>query len=410
MRPNRFLLQPISGGHAAVVAALAFLALSCTGASASPESSRARELATRRGTFTATMTLTGELEAADASTVTVPRLPSWQTTVRWLIADGSEVRAGDKVAELDDGEVASTMEAKRTAAESARHELEQKRADVLADLSEKAFDLEKKRSELAKARIAAAIPADLVSRRERQDLQLRLASAESEHEKSRATHDAAREAAAAEVRNLEIALARAESQLQISEEALEAIVLRAPRDGIAIVEELYWEERKIRTGDAVFVGMGVVTVPLMESLRIRADLWDVDDGRIRIGQEAVATMDAWPDEQFKARIAGVSGVAKERGQQSLRRAFEVTAALDRIDTERMRPGYSVRLDVTTERIPSAILVPREALRLDGTSASAMLADGTERAIVLGACNAQECIAKSGIEAGVKLGRAGKKTP
>ncbi|MHB0971656.1 MAG: efflux RND transporter periplasmic adaptor subunit [Thermoanaerobaculia bacterium] len=391
----------------ALLAVAAVSAMACTGAAASSAPVR-RDLVTRKGTFTQTMTLTGELEAADSSSVAVPRLPSWQTTVRWLIADGSEVRAGDKVAELDDGEVSSSLEAMRTAAESAEHALEQKRADVLADLSEKAFELEKKRTELEKAKIAAALPQDLLSRREYQDLQLRLAAATSEHEKSRETHAAAQKAATAELRNLEIALERAQTRLNTGKEALEAIVLRAPRDGIAIVEELYWEERKIRTGDAVFVGMKVVTIPVMQSLRVQADLWDVDDGRIAPGQEAIATMDAWPDERFKARITSVSGVAKERGQQSLRRAFEVTAALDRIDTARMRPGFSVRLDVVTSRIPAAILVPREAIRLDGKRAFAALADGTERAIILGACNARECIAKSGIEASVKLARAVRK--
>lgn len=390
----------------ALLAVVTAGAMACTRAAADSAPAR-KDLASRKGTFTQTMTLTGELEASDSSSVAVPRLPSWQTTVRWLIADGSEVRAGDKVAELDDGEVASSLEAMRTAAESAKHDLEQKRADVRADLSEKAFELEKKRSELEKAKIAAALPPDLLSRREHQDLQLRLAAATSEHEKSRETHAAAQKAAAAELRNLEIALERAEMRLNTGKEALDAIVLRAPRDGIAIVEELYWEERKIRTGDAVFVGMNVVTIPVMQSLRIQADLWDVDDGRIVPGQEAIATMDAWPDERFKARITSVSGVAKERGQQSLRRAFEVTAALDRIDTQRMRPGFSVRLEVVTARAPAAILVPREAIRLDGNRAFAMLADGTERAIVLGACNAQECIAKSGIEASVKLARARK---
>lgn len=389
--------------------ALAAIALAaCTRASASPDPDGERELKTRRGTFVATMTLTGQLKAADASTVTVPRLPSWQTTVRWLIPDGTEVKAGDKVAELDDGEVASSMESKRSALEQAQHALEEKRADVRADLAEKGFELEKKRSALEKARIAASVPEDLYSRRDYQDLQLRLAAATSEFEKARETYDAAKKASAAELRNLEIARERAAMQLQLGQDALKAIVLRAPRDGIAIVQELYWEERKIRAGDAVFVGMPIVTIPVMESIEISADLWDVDDGRIRAGQRAVATMDAWPDERFTARVRVVSGVAKERGEQSLRRAFEVIAALDRIDTERMRPGYSVRLDVTTERRPGVVLVPREAIRAGDTQAYVTLRDGKEQPIVLGPCNARECVAESGIDAEVRLARPGRR--
>ncbi len=54
-----------------------------------------------RGDFEDRILLTGELEAARAELISVPRVPSWQVSIRWLEADGAEVQKGQKVAELD---------------------------------------------------------------------------------------------------------------------------------------------------------------------------------------------------------------------------------------------------------------------------------------------------------------------
>ncbi len=56
-----------------------------------------------RGTFVNTLVLTGELDAQRGAIITVPRLPMWQTSLKWIATDGDVVREGDRVAELDNG-------------------------------------------------------------------------------------------------------------------------------------------------------------------------------------------------------------------------------------------------------------------------------------------------------------------
>src|SRR6185436_8540608 len=58
-------------------------------------------LRVRRGTFTRDVILTGELEAARGAAITVPSLPQWQSSIKWLATDGVAVKENDRVAELD---------------------------------------------------------------------------------------------------------------------------------------------------------------------------------------------------------------------------------------------------------------------------------------------------------------------
>jgi hypothetical protein len=52
-----------------------------------------------------------------------------------------------------------------------------------------------------------------------------------------------------------------------------------------------------------------------------------------------------------------------------------------------------------------LLIPRAALDLSGTTPRARLAGGNAVDVILGACNAQECVVKGGLSEGETLGHA-----
>ena len=74
-----------------------------------------RESRVHRGNFVNEITLTGELESARGEAITVPNLPSWQTSIKWIADDGAEVKRGDRVVELDNSQFTSGLDAKRQA-------------------------------------------------------------------------------------------------------------------------------------------------------------------------------------------------------------------------------------------------------------------------------------------------------
>lgn len=380
----------------------AVLLVLCAGCfSGKADSPAAGEVRVRRGSFTSDVILSGELEAARGDSLAVPQLPSWQTAIKWIAEDGSTVKAGEPVAELDNSALTADLEQKRQTATQAAQELKQKEGEWEADLEQKQLDVEKKKSEMEKARLSAVVPKDLLSARQFETNEMAFRKAVVEHEKAVEVLRSRRTAVNSERENLMLRIAQAERDIARAEAGISALVLRAPKDGIVVVRD-HWQGRKLQTGDTVFVGFPIAMLPDLDSIRLKAALPDVDDGKIRTGMPVVVTLDGFPDVNYTGRIGAISAVAQESRRASLRRHFDVLIALDKLDMERMRPGLSARVVVRREVVPNALLAPRSALDFSGGKSRAHLANGDAVEVKLGSCNAQDCIVTSGLKEGEKL--------
>lgn len=360
------------------------------------------ELRVRRGAFASDLTISGEVEAARGVTLNVPPLPSWQTAIKWIAEDGATLKAGDPAVELDNSALTAELESKRQALTQALQELEQQRAEWAADLEQKQLDADKAKSELDKAELDTLLPRDLVSTKVYEDYQSAMRRTTVAFEKAVDLLTSRKTAIAAERRNLELRIEKARRDITTAETAIEALVLRAPRDGIVVIRDIPWESRKLQSGDTVFVGMAIAMLPDLETVRVKAALPDVDDGKVAIGMPVTITLDAFPDAPFTGKITGISAVAQESRRQTLRRHFEVLVAFDRLDSARMRPGLSARVIIRRETDGTATLVPRAAIDFSAATPKAHLAGGRKKDVKLGACNAQDCVVLEGLEVGETL--------
>ncbi|HJQ41044.1 MAG TPA: HlyD family efflux transporter periplasmic adaptor subunit [Thermoanaerobaculia bacterium] len=360
------------------------------------------ELRVRRGAFASELVLSGELEAARGDALAVPPLPSWQTAIKWMIEDGSAVRAGEPVAELDNTELTADLEQRRQTLTQTLQELAQNEAQWAADLEQKQLDTEKKKSEFDKAKLQADVPRDLLSARQYEENQNTLRRTQTEYDKSLDVLRSRRVGVGSERGNIQLRIEQARRAIARAEEGIGALVLRAPRDGIVVVRDHPWEGRKLQSGDPVFVGFPIALLPDLSTVRVNAALADVDDGKVAAGMPVTITLDGYPSIPYRGRITSISAVAQESRRMSLRRQFEVLIELDRLDPSRMRPGLSARVVVHREAKPSVLLVPRAAIDFSGAAPQVRLSSGKTQDVKLGSCNAQDCIATGGIEEGSEL--------
>jgi multidrug resistance efflux pump len=395
---RRKLLAPI-----ALFAVLAAPLAGCAGrARAAGEEPVAAELTVHRGDLRTRQLLTGELEAAKAEELIVPRTPSWQIPIRWMEQDGAQVKAGQRVVEFDNSSFTSEIEEKRLSASEAEKDLVRMQAEARSAAAEKEFAVQQRRTDLEKAKVAAAVPPDLLAERELQERQLAVRRAEVELAKAEEDLAAHRKASAADLEVRRISLEKSRREIAEAEKAIDALTLRAPRDGIVLVADHPWEGRKLREGDSVWVGLSVASLPDLSSMIVQAALSDVDDGRVTPGMEVLCTLDAYPGESFHGRVEDVAAVAQEQPRRPLLRSFPVRIHLDRADPRRMRPGMSVRVEVLGAAVKGALLAPRAGLDLDASPPRARLADGRAAAIRLGPCSATECVVEKGLEEGARL--------
>jgi multidrug resistance efflux pump len=418
--------RPRLPAAALVVASLALSGAGCGGAGGEPVARAASDapvasLAARRGDFDHRVLLTGELEASEAVDFVVPRVPSFQVEVRWMLEDGSLVRAGDKVLELDSSSFTTDLEDKEISLSEKLAELERLRAQALLNEREKEFALAQAEAELEKARLDADVPAELRSRREHEEARLALEKAQTAVAKAREDLGSTRETSRSDIAVQRIEIDKSRREIVVARESIDELLFVAPRDGIFLVSDHPWQGRKIQLGDQVPRGTSVARLPDLGSLVVTASLADVDDGEIAVGMPVEVVLDAHPDRVYGGRVESVASIAQEEDSSSSRRYFQVTVLLDEIDRDRMIPGMSVRAEVLSNHREDVLLVPRVALgRIvdsedpgaggsEGETATRRqrvhLASGGTAEVEVGPCDELDCVVREGLEGGTRLAAA-----
>lgn len=343
---------------AAVVSGGLWAGCAETPATADPASAPSGEAAVTHAEaadLPSTFLLTGEVRARTAHPLNVPHTPGQRVQIRWMVEDGTEVRRGDKVFEFENSSFSANMEDMRLQAAEAVNALDRARAEARSAEADARFEVERKRVELEKARVEAEVPEEILSGREYQDRQLALRKALVELAKAEADLAATREAQAAEVAVQRVELERKRREVRDAEETRDSLAVAAPADGVLLVGNHPWEERRLQLGDTVWVGLEVAEIPDLSRLEVQARLSDVDEGRVQPGAAARVTPDAFPDMRLTGTIEEVSPVAREVEGGSLLRYFAVRVALDPVpaaDRERLLPGMSVKVEVPGAPVPT----------------------------------------------------------
>lgn len=364
-----------------------------------------------RGEITERVLLTGELRAGAAVDLTVPMTETWELTVRWLAEDGTTVKAGERVLEFDNSAFTNGLVQKQIAVTEATSALRAYRDVSTVSLSVKQHEVEQARVAAEKAKLLASVPADLLPARTVQDRQLDRTRTELALAKAEKDLAAERQAIALEGKVKQIEVDKAKRAVETAQKAIGELVLKAPRDGVVSIGTHPWEGRRFQVGDSVQPGFVMVTLPdFTQPMEVRAELSDVDDGRVAVGTHGTCTLDAYPAEPLPCEVKELAPVARNKQRQSLRRMFAVSLAIPNKDPDRMRPGMSVKVELVgpTHAGPTA---PRSAItwiadpRGGATrQAGLRLPGGEVRPVTLAGCDAQRCVIASGARTGEEVGR------
>jgi multidrug efflux pump subunit AcrA (membrane-fusion protein) len=384
----------------AVTAMTAIAMCACGGDAMKPRAGggAARHEAVTRGDLTPRVLLTGELKAASAIDIVVPRTESWEISIRWLPEDGATVKTGDRLVDFDNSAVATKLEEQKL--QTLEAEIGYANLVATTALDGDAKLNEQRQSQIAydTAALKASVPADLIPTRDAQERQLDKKKAEIALEKTKQEVEAQRQEASLELRVKQIELEKAKRAIAAAEKTLDDLSIKAPRGGAVVIGVHPWEGHKFRVGDVAQPGMTVLSLPDLDtSLEVRADLSDVDDGRVAVGMTGTCTLDAYPREPIACSVRDLTPVALDKSRQSLRRAFALVLTLAKIDPARMRPGMSVKIELRGKPTPNVLLVPRGSVVRDKSGPRTRVrTPGGLREVTLGACDAQSCVVESGL--------------
>ena len=143
-------------------------------------------------------------------------------------------------------------------------------------------------------------------------------------------------------------VARLKARVDEAESRTAKTVIRAPFSGILGL-------RQVSPGAYVKAGSDIVRLENVSSIKVDFRIPENYLSKIRPNQEIAVKLDAYPGEAFTGRVYAVEPVVDERTRTIAMRA--------RIPNKgfKLKPGMFVRVAVTLDSRPNAVIVPEQAI-------------------------------------------------
>lgn len=302
----------------------------------------------------------GNLQAVRATPIGVPPGAPGPFRIGWLAPDGTHVKAGDVVVRFDPSDIVKQLAEAQDDEKTSGLQIEKQRIQGRAEAENLDRTAELAREELENARQFQKKDELIYSRNEivESDIDQQLAREKEQH--ARSSKRARQKLSGTELELLAISRRRAEHRIRQSRQALQALEVKAPHDGVLVLRRDFRGE-PVRVGDTVWMGQPLAEIP--DPTRMEAEVYvlEADAGGLAPGKRAEVILESRPDQVIPAEIRRVDALAKPRLRGSPVQYFAVTLGLARTDPGIMKPGQRVRATLFLEEREEALAVPRQAV-------------------------------------------------
>jgi len=288
-----------------------------------------------RGALTAAVSATGTLNPVVS--VQVGSQVSGQ--IKEILVDfNSTVTQGQLIARIDPETFQHRVRQAEADLDAARSAVNVQRAQQLqakVNLMEAERDFERKKTLVEKNFISSA-----------------------ERDKAQTTLDAARaqaQVAEAQAKNSEALVRQREAQLAQAKVDLDRTAIRSPVDGIVV-------KRSVDTGQTVAASLQApelfIIAKNLTDMQVETSIDEADVGRVRLGQKATFTVDAFPGRSFEGEVMQVRKAAQVVSNVVTYTVI-VSAANPNLN---LLPGMTANVRIVTAQKDSVLKVPNAALR------------------------------------------------
>jgi HlyD family secretion protein len=329
----------------------------------------------------------------------------WQFQIVNLVAEGKQVKPGEQLITFDAQRIRDDLQRFQNELDQANKELEKTRTQI---------DLE--RQELLTRLAAAENNYEKLKLKQTRDLRIDVLN--KVEEDRLAFEQAGREVAAIKERlewhkksseaTYQIIVSkktRAENKVNEIKKGMENFQAKADRDGV-VIYKTKWNGDKFRVGENVWMGQSILEIPDLNTIIAEAYVPEVDIGKIKTGQRAEVTIDAFPDKVYSGSVKSVGTLVRPKAWDIPNKILDIQIALDQLDISIMRPSMSVKAKVETSSVENCLAVPLKAVRT--TAEGSMIKVKTdqgwrEQRVKLGESNGPEVVILEGLKAGDRIG-------
>ena len=195
----------------------------------------------KRTDFVRSVRLTGTVEAVQATAITAPRLMGQNQNsliIMRMINAGTTVKPGDPLVEFDRQEQLRNALDRRAELVDFEQQIKKRKAEEVAARATDDSTLKQAESSLEKARLEL-VKNDMLPKIQAEKNTLAFEEAQARLKQLQETYELKRQAAAADIRILEIRRDRAETNMKQAESNAERMLITSPLPGVAVIKTTF---------------------------------------------------------------------------------------------------------------------------------------------------------------------------
>lgn len=360
----------------------------------------------QRGQFDIIVTTTGELQAENSTDITGPEftqsrmIRAMDIKITDLVPEGTEVKEGDYVAELDRTSFDNSLKDELERLTTYETNLEVKILDTAVTLSNLRDNIKNLRFAVEEAHITLQEskyePPTTIRQAE-----IALDKANRSLEQSIRGYELKVEQARSDMRTIKNQLTEQRQRVADLQKVLSKFVITAPSSGMVIY-------KRDRTGTKRKVGSSispwdnvVATLPDMTSMISKTYVNEIDVSKVKMGQKVEILVDAFPEKKYTGTVTSVANIGEQLPNADAK-VFEVLIKVDGTDLI-LRPSMTTGNKIVTKTINDVTYVPLESVMTGADSIPFVyLKNGVRQIVVLGESNENNVVVEQGIEPGTQI--------
>jgi multidrug efflux pump subunit AcrA (membrane-fusion protein) len=356
----------------------------------------------KKGDFKVTVTTTGELRARKFVQVLGPNSQAaqvYQSKITWMVPEGTVVKEGDKIAELDRGPAAQRLATVTLDVQKAQAEFTNASLDSTLNLAiarEEVRTAEYALEEKKLAKDQAQYEAPTIKRQAEIDYE----KAQRALEQSKRNLDTKTKQAVAKLSIAGADLGRRQNDQKMVQDAIAGFTVNAPSPGMVIyVRE--WNGKKKGVGSQWQPwDPAVATLPDLTQMESQTYVNEVDVRKLAVGQKVNISLDSDPTKKLAGSVTSIANVGEQRPNQDSK-VFEVKIEIAQADTT-LRPGMTTSNAIEVAATSNVLSIPLEAVSIDSGYSYVYKRSGrsvVRQMIETGAMNDNEIVVRQGLAEG-----------
>ena len=359
-----------------------------------------------KGDFEIAITSAGELRAENSVDIKGPEIAqrgdmrSMDIRIQDLVPEGTEVKEGDYIAQLDRSNFDNTLKDIIEYIAEQEKKLEIKLLDTAVTLSDLRDYI------LNQRYIVEADSVTLVNSKYESPSKIRQAEINFDQSKRTLIQNERKYGLTLEQMKFQINYQRAVIARMIRrkndyEEVLSNFTIRAPSSGM-IIYRRDWRGNKRKTGSSINPFDRVVaTLPDLSSMLSKIYVTEIDISKLNAGLKANIIVDAFPKNTFNGYVTSVANIG-EKLPNTDSKVFEVLIKINGTDPL-LRPSMTTGNKILIKTIENVVQVPIECVQAGEDSITFVYTKNRlKKVVVLGESNEKYVIIEQGLEPGTTI--------